>query len=199
MIGVDVFNYGHIIGANKPVKFSAQGDESTFADGDKVKVAEYCLTDESFSEGWEDSFGEGKHTFSSSKMGSASAIFVPEGQSVVLRKFPSADVDANGKTADGESQVEHTLVGPIIISCMTDIGGGTDFNDQLGEIEVSKLPTCSSMNRDDGASAYRCGACKVGYTEDADGVCQKDSGIEPKYVAYGVVGLVALTVISALR
>jgi len=199
MFGVDVFNYGHVIGSNANVKKSAEGDLDSFAEGDKVKLAQHCLSDSEFSEGWIKTFGEGTHLLGGDFLNNSSAIYVPEGQSVILRKFASASVGQDGiDETTGDTQVEHSLVGPITIECMTDIGGGTNFNDQLEEIEVKVMPTCASMNREDGISAYDCGACKVGYSEDADGVCQKETGIDPQFITYGIIGIIGLTAISLL-
>tara|TARA_R110002020_G_scaffold431092_4_gene640957 strand:+ start:2148 stop:2807 length:660 start_codon:yes stop_codon:yes gene_type:complete len=200
MFGVDIFNYGHIIGSNPTMKKSAEGDLDSFAEGDKVKLAQYCLSDSEFSEGWVETVDEGTHLVGEVMMNDTSAIYVPEGQSVILRKFESANIGEDGvDEASQDPQVEHSLVGPITIECMTDIGGGTNFNDQLEEIEVKAMPTCASMNREDGVSAYDCGACKVGYSEDADGVCQKETGIDPQFITYGIIGLIGLTAISLLR
>jgi hypothetical protein len=199
MFGVDIFNYGHVIGSNANVKKSAE-DEEGFAKGDKVKLAEYCLSDSEFSEGWVKSYGDGTHIIGGGFKNDASAIYVPEGQSVILRKFASANVGEDGiDEASQDPQVEHSLVGPITIECMTDIGGGTNFNDQLEEIEVKVMPTCASMNKEDGVSAYDCGACKVGYSVDEFGVCQEETGINPQYITYGILAFVGLTAISILR
>lgn len=190
MLGVDVFNYGHVIqNPNRVLK--AEGVEADFATGDSVKIAQHCLSDSSFTDGWVEDLSVGSHTLGSGMTENLSAIYVPEGFKVTLiKEDPEAET---GQVAEDEFfQIE----GPRTITCLVEDG----WNDKATKVVVEQLPTCATMNRVNNGSDYVCGACADGYTEDpVSGLCVRDAGgLDENVILIGGLAFLGLLAVSML-
>ena len=190
MLGIDVFNYGHVINHNNHI-FKGEGDEAEFATGDSVKIAQHCLNDGSFTDGWVEELSVGSHSLSGAIRDNISAIYVPEGFKATLIK-EDEEVGAGEVVQDEFLQVD----GPRAITCLVNEG----WNDKATKVVVEKMPTCADKFRVNDTSDFVCGACMDGYTEDtATGLCVADSdGIDENILVIGGLALVGVLAVSLL-
>ena len=109
--------------------FRAAGTLEDFT-GDKVKVFQHCMGDENFSDGWIREFGEGEYSLDDFPNDDASALWIPEGYTVVAHRHDSA-----GTGSDHQDAKEETWVGPLAIQCLAD--SPYDFNDDITRLVIS--------------------------------------------------------------
>ena len=123
--------------------FRAAGTLDDFT-GDKVKVFQHCMGDENFSEGWVREFGEGDYEIDDFPNDEASALWIPEGYTVVAHRH---DKEGTGRLDEnfvgpqpagspmGQPDKEETWVGPLAIPCLAD--SPYDFNDDITRLVIS--------------------------------------------------------------
>ena len=109
--------------------FRAAGTLDDFT-GDKVKVFQHCMGDENFSEGWVREFDEGEYSTTDFPNDDTSALWIPEGYTVVAYRH-----DAQGTGSDHQDEKVETWVGPLAIQCLAD--SPYDFNDDITRLSIS--------------------------------------------------------------
>jgi len=127
-----VFNSSYLLDKGK-------GTEDDFT-GDKVKIFKHCMDNPKFKMGWVKEFGEGSYGKGDFNNNEASALWIPEGYTVVASDYHKDREEFPGK--------QMTFVGPRMVKCL--IGEG--FDNDIDHLEITYNGSNGNDNGNDGDS-----------------------------------------------
>lgn len=107
--------------------FRAAGTADNFT-GDKVKVFQHCMTDDRFTDGWVKEWGEGEYHGDDFVNDDASALWIPEGYTVVAYRHGKEDTES----PDPKQEIWE---GPLAIECLAT--APYDFNDDISHFSIT--------------------------------------------------------------
>ncbi|MBO57570.1 MAG: hypothetical protein CMA77_01040 [Euryarchaeota archaeon] len=178
--------------------FQAKGVKSDEFTGDKVIIFQHCLEDENFSDGWKMSLGAGEYDretlTSGSKNDQISAIYVPEGYTVVAHQNYIDDAET-GETWE--------WVGPTSKTCLADGSGAA--NDEISYLKITYEDPEPDADPNDCASENRavksdktCGACLTGYSLVGGKCIADEEEEETDWAMWGMAGLAIVAVLFGM-
>ena len=157
--------FGHdTFGINSHVFHAWGGSEDEFT-GDKVKVFKHCIDNPKFNVGWVKEFGEGSYGKGDFPANEASALWIPEGYTVVASDYHKDREEFPG--------LQMTFVGPRMVKCL--IGEG--FDNDIDHLEITYIAPPEDDDSDNGNDNGN-----------------DDEG-ETNWLLYGGIGLVLLLLI----
>ena len=122
--GHDVYGTNTHIFSSSTMLNMMKGKEEDFT-GDKVKVFKHCMDNPRFQIGWAKEFGEGSYGKGDFPANEASALWIPEGYTVVASDYHKDREEFPGK--------QMTFVGPRSVKCL--IGEG--FDNDIDHLEIT--------------------------------------------------------------
>ena len=118
--------FGHdTFGINSHVFHAWPGGTEDDFTGDKVKVFKHCIDNPKFNLGWVKEFGEGSYGKGDFPANEASALWIPEGYTVVASDYHKDREEFPG--------LQMTFVGPRMVKCL--IGEG--FDNDIDHLEIT--------------------------------------------------------------
>ena len=150
-----------------------KGTEDDFT-GDKVKVFKHCIDNPKFNLGWVKEFGEGSYGKGDFPANEASALWIPEGYTVVASDYHKDREEFPG--------LQMTFVGPRMVKCL--IGEG--FDNDIDHLEITYIAPPEDDDSDNNGNDDDNG-------DDDNG--NDDEG-ETNWLLYGGIGVVLLLLIK---